>query len=149
MTEIRSMEAQDIASVRELMCQLAEDLGQAFQMDDAQCMILHQEMQRQEGRYQNFVCCIDTVVVGFLSMVTFQTFFHRSGTAVINELVVGRTWRGQHVGSALLAHAMAVARSSGMDEIEVGVMKDNSRALAFYRHNGFDEEYILLGKEFS
>ena len=36
-----------------------------------------------------------------------------------------------------------------IDEIEVGVMKDNNRALSFYRRNGFEEEYLLLGKEYS
>ncbi len=148
MTEIRPMEEQDVGSVRDLLCQLAEDLDQEFQMDHEHCMTLHREMLRHEDFYQNYVCCIDHVVVGFLSMVTYQTFFHRRGTALINELVVRREWRGQHIGSALLAHVMTVAQNRGMDEIEIGVMRENRRALAFYRDNGFNEEYVLLGKEF-
>jgi len=33
-------------------------------------------------------------------------------------------------------------------KICIGMMKENTRALAFYRSNGFDEEFLLLGKEF-
>lgn len=148
MSEIRSMEARDITAVRELMVQLAEDLGHDFQMDHEQCLALYQNMRRHEDRYQNFVYCIDHVVVGFLSMVLYHTWLHGGGTALINELVVERSARGRNVGSALIAHAKTVAHNRGMDEIEVGVMRDNGKALSFYRKNGFDEEYILLGAEF-
>ncbi len=35
-----------------------------------------------------------------------------------------------------------------MDEIEVGTETDNAAARRFYKKNGFDEEYVLLGMEF-
>lgn len=44
---------------------------------------------------------------------------------------------------------MAVAQGLGFDEIEVGVMKENTRALAFYRQNGFNQKNLLLGMAFS
>lgn len=149
MSEIRSMESRDITAVRELMIQLAEDLGHDFQMDHEQCIALYQKMLRHENIYQNFVYCKEHVVVGFLSMVLYHTWLHGGGTALINELVVERSNRGRNIGSALVAHAKIVAESRGLDEIEVGVMQDNGKALSFYRKHGFDEEYMLLGAEFS
>ena len=37
---------------------------------------------------------------------------------------------------------------SGLDEVEVGVMKENVKALGFYKRNGMNLEYHLLGMEF-
>ena len=36
----------------------------------------------------------------------------------------------------------------GMYDIEVGTEKTNLKAIDFYKSIGFDEEYILLGREF-
>jgi ribosomal protein S18 acetylase RimI-like enzyme len=92
---------------------------------------------------------MDDQVIGFLSLVLYRSFFHRKGTALVNELVVKKEFRNQQIGKALLEHAFSVATEAGMDELEVGVMKENTHALTFYRKNGFGEEYLLLGKEFS
>ena len=149
MTEIRTIGEQDLDSIRELVLQLAQDLNEEFQIDAEQCKAHYQAMVQYGETYRNFVYCIDGVIVGFLSLVLYRSFFHKKGTALINELVVKKECRQQHIGKALLTHAIAIAQGQGMDEIEVGVMTENTRALEFYRCNGFDEEYILLGQEFS
>jgi len=87
--------------------------------------------------------------VGFISLVLYRSFFHKKGTVLVNELVVSREYRNQKIGRALIEHAMAVAQGLGFDEIEVGVMKENTRALAFYRQNGFNQKNLLLGMAFS
>ena len=149
MTGIRTIDEQDIESICELVLQLAQDLNEDFQINPVQCEAHYQEMMQHGDMYQNFVYCIDGVIVGFLSSILYRSFFHKKGTALINELVVKKEYRHQHIGTALLTHAIAIAHVHGMDEIEVGVMKENTSALDFYRRNGLDEEYILLGKEFS
>lgn len=148
MTEIRAIGMQDIDHIRDLIIQLAQDLNEEFQVDHAQCRAHYQEMMQHGDMYQNFVYCVDGVIVGFISLVMYRSFFHRKGTALVNELVVNKAYRQHRIGTALLTHAMALAQVHGMDEIEVGVMKENSRAIDFYRRNGFDGEYLLLGKEF-
>jgi ribosomal protein S18 acetylase RimI-like enzyme len=35
-----------------------------------------------------------------------------------------------------------------MDEIEVGTEITNTKAQNFYKKTGFNEEYVLLGREF-
>lgn len=149
MTGIRTITEDDLGSIRELILQLSEDLGEVFDIDAKLVAEHYQVMQKHSQMYQNFVYCIDDEVVSFLSVVLYRSFFHKKGTALINELVVKKGYRGQQIGSRMLKHALAIAQEQGMDEIEVGVMADNTRALDFYRRNGLDEEYLLLGKEFS
>jgi len=149
MTGIRTMEEQDISAVRALILQLASDLGEVFDLDHEHYLLQYQAMHQYPDIYQNYVYCFEGEVVGFLSLVFYRSFFHKKGTALVNELVVQKTLRNQRIGKALIEHAMQVAQELGFDEIEVGVMKENVGALAFYRHSGFDEEYLLLGKEFS
>ncbi len=146
--EIRAIGTQDIDQVSDLIVQLAEDLGEDFRVGHEQCMAHYEDMLQHGDMYQNFVYCIDGVIAGFISMVMYRSFFHKKGTALINELVVKKEFRQQHIGSALLKHSIAIAQEFMMDEIEVGVMIENTKAIEFYRRNGLDEEYILLGKEF-
>ena len=98
--------------------------------------------------YKNLVACKNEVVVGFISVVYYLSFFHESGTALINELIVAADHRNQGIGKALVQRAVSTARQDGMDEIEVGTERGNRPAAAFYRNAGFDEEYVLLGMEF-
>lgn len=149
MTGIRIMEEGDICAIESLIKQLAEDLGETFSIDQKQYEVHYHAMNQYPDIYQNYVYCIDDVVAGFLSLLLYRSFFHKKGTALINEVIVRKEYQGQSIGKALVSHAMAAAQEQGMDEIEVGVMKDNTRALSFYRRNGFNQEYLLLGKEFS
>ena len=149
MTGIRILEKQDIGAIRTLILQLAEDLGEVFDLDHAHYLAQYKAMLQHPDIYQNYVYCTEDVVVGFLSLVFYRSFFHKKGTTLINELVVKKEYRGRKIGKALIEHAIEAAEEQGFDEIEVGVMQDAARALAFYRNNGFDQEYLLLGKEFS
>ncbi|MDY0095956.1 MAG: GNAT family N-acetyltransferase [Candidatus Vecturithrix sp.] len=74
--------------------------------------------------------------------------YHKQGTALINELIVSKAYRNQKIGEQLLQYGINAARERGMDEIEVGVMKDNSGAIRFYKKHGITAEYVLLGLEF-
>jgi hypothetical protein len=46
-----------------------------------------------------------------------------------------------------VAEVKEEALARGMDEIEVSTERDNGLARQFYRRQGFDEEYVLLGME--
>lgn len=106
------------------------------------------EMEKNPEVYQNLVCEQGHTIVGFMSLMYYQSFMHRVGSAQINELVVADTARGQGIGKKLVEYAIAEARARGMDEIEVSTEPDNHRAIAFYKKAGFNEEYVLLGREF-
>lgn len=87
-------------------------------------------------------------VVGLATLLFYASFFHRTGTAQINELVVRRDHRGQGIGEQLVKTCRQEALQRGMDELEVGTETGNTPARAFYRRMGFDQEYVLLGMDF-
>jgi ribosomal protein S18 acetylase RimI-like enzyme len=106
-------------------------------------------MGRDPALYKNMVAVTGGKVVGFLSMVYYKSFYHQVGTALINQLVVSETSRNLGIGKALVRMAVDMAKADGLDEIEVGTETSNKGAIEFYKKAGFDEEYVLLGKEFT
>jgi ribosomal protein S18 acetylase RimI-like enzyme len=53
--------------------------------------------------------------------------------------------RGSGIGRRLMERVVEEAEIREMDEVEVGVLKDNEDAIRFYKANGLVEEYLLLG----
>ena len=98
--------------------------------------------------YSNYVATENDKIVGFLSIVFYKTFLHKGGTALINELVVAEAHRNKGIGRRLIQKAIQSAKSRGMDEIEVGTEISNTIAQNFYKKVGFNEEHVLLGREF-
>ncbi len=145
---VRLCEEKDLPVVVNLITQLADVDTGGKDFDVVRFRDLFRKMSAQPDVYANFVYEVDGKVAGFLSMVFYMTFFHRVGTAQVNELVVADGYRGQGIGQALMKAAEDEARKRGMDELEVGTEKENVKAQAFYRKYGFDEEYVLFGMEF-
>lgn len=145
---VRPCLLEDMPSVVDLITQLARVSGieKIFQVDEFERMF--KKMQSLPDQYANYVYVIDGKVTGFISVVFYKTFFHRVGTAQVNELVIDEQFRGKGIGQALMKAAEKEARHRGMDELEVGTESDNLAAQKFYRKYGFDEEYVLFGLEF-
>ena len=148
MINIRSCTQEDLPAVLELMQQLGEFAHSETEFNLDHFRRLFAEMSAAPAVYLNLVGEIDGQVCGFLSLVFYTSFFHKVGTALINELVIDRVRRGQGLGRRLIDAAISEARSRGLDEIEVGTEKSNLAAQQFYHNSGFSEEYILLGMEF-
>ncbi|MEW6525029.1 MAG: GNAT family N-acetyltransferase [Bacillota bacterium] len=145
--QIRTLEITDLPAVAGLMEQLAESARTHAAPDIGLMANLHEQMAAMPEVYCNLVALVGGQVTGFISAIFYRSFFHRGGTALINELVVDRTHRGTGVGSRLVASVVDEATRRGMDEVEVGTEKTNEAARRFYRAAGFDEEYVLLGME--
>ena len=146
---IRSWREEDLPQVTTLLAELDDALGETQSIGLADVERQFRLMGSEPGAYSNFVCEEDGAIKGFISLLFYRSVYHREGTAQINELVVSKDCRGKGIGEALLAHAVALARARNMDEIEVGVMKDNEGAIRFYKRHGLDEEHLLLGMEFA
>jgi ribosomal protein S18 acetylase RimI-like enzyme len=145
---IRPCEFEDLSAVRELLQQLSTVAEPAGDLRLEVMTGILREMVELPGLYFNLVATVEGSVVGFVSVLFYKTLFHRGGTALINELVIDRDWRGQGLGRALIQAVIAEAKSRGIDEVEVSTEQTNHAALRFYRRCGFDEEYVLLGMEF-
>ena len=56
-------------------------------------------------------------------------------------MMVSRDWRGQGIGTALMEHAIAWARGSGvLKRLELKVYTRNQRAIHLYEKSGFQVE---------
>jgi GNAT superfamily N-acetyltransferase len=145
---IRRWARADLPRIGELLGQLAAAIGEEYCPDGPALEERFASMEAGGSIYLNLVYEEAGKLLGFVSIVFYESVFHRVGTALVNELIVDESARGKGIGAVLLGEAVREARARGMDEIEVGVEKTNSKAIAFYQANGMDEEYLLLGKEF-
>jgi GNAT superfamily N-acetyltransferase len=145
---IRECKSEDLSAVLRLMRQLGEFAHGEDQFSLEHFQRLFEEMKANPICYHNLVCEVDGQVCGFLSLVFYGSFFHRVGTALINELVIDASRRGLGLGRLLIEAAITEARARGMDEVEVGTEVTNLAAQQFYKKCGFTEEYVLLGMEF-
>lgn len=144
---IRSWAIQDLPDVNALLGELSKTIGFEYHGSLEMLRRHFDESERHPDFYSTWVYVDNGTVSGFLSAVCYGSVLHRKGTALINELVVSEGSRGKGIGRELLQHFVSDAAARGFDEVEVGAVRDNDRAIAFYRRNGFDEEYVLLGRE--
>jgi ribosomal protein S18 acetylase RimI-like enzyme len=145
---IRKWKQEDIESITQLLNQLSVDLGENDSYTIRSVQKHFVEMKNDAQTYESYVYLKDKTIVGFISIIYYISVFHKIGTALINELVVDSNYRNLGIGKKLIEYAIKKAKTKKMDEIEVGVMKENEGAIRFYKKNGFDIEYLLLGKEF-
>ncbi len=144
---IRPLERRDLDSLVWLMEALTENAESHEAFSVQRFELLFESMHTKPDVYLNLVAEIDGAVVGFVSVVFYSSFFHRVGTALINELVVAREARNRGIGACLIEAVKSAAIERRMDEIEVGTEYGNAGARRFYRSNGFDQEYVLMGVE--
>ncbi|MGD2116984.1 MAG: GNAT family N-acetyltransferase [Chromatiales bacterium] len=67
--------------------------------------------------------------------------------ALLEDMVVAQAHRGSGYGSALLQHAINVARDNGCLRISLLTDQDNAAARAFYLHHGFQRSSMLLFRQ--
>jgi len=146
--QIRLCRQADLPEVISLMNELKEVASGCEQFELENVRAVFTEMERYPEIYLNLVAEISGKVVGFISIIFYKTVFHKGGTALINELIITHSERGKGIGQKLIRRAKEEAIARGMDEIEVGTEKTNQAAQEFYRKNGFDKEYVLMGIEF-
>jgi len=148
MIEVRELRSGDLDAVASLLGQLGEVTNAGGPVEDRSVHKMYELMVRFPDVYRNYVAVEHSRVVGLISLVFYKTFLHAGGTALINELVVSGSERGRGIGAQLIKAGIAAARECGMDEIEVGTERANRLARRFYKHIGFNMEYVLFGMEF-
>ena len=144
---IRKWTEADLGQIQGLLRQMEETIGNGPILDEDTLLRHFKAMEENTDVYENYVVTDNGSVVGYMSLLFYRSLFHAEGTAQINELVVDGEHRNKGYGKALLQFGIQRAKDRGMDEIEIGVEKENVKALDFYKRNGIEEEYVLLGRE--
>jgi RimJ/RimL family protein N-acetyltransferase len=83
---------------------------------------------------ETLVAVVDGRIVGSLTVEPSPFGFGELG------MEVAREWRGQGVGSALVAAAIDWARERGLHKLSLAVWPHNAAAIALYRKFGFVDE---------
>lgn len=145
---IRDLGKEDLISLKVLLDDLNNAIKFNHEINEKDLNSVYVNIDKYPEIYSNYVAIENDKIVGFLSIVFYKTFLHKGGTALINELIVAETHRNKGIGKKLVQKAIESAKSRGMDEIEVGTEITNTKAQNFYKKTGFNEEYVLLGREF-
>lgn len=145
---IRDLGKEDLISLKVLLDDLNNAIKFKHEINEKDLNSVYVNIDKYPEIYSNYVAIENDKIVGFLSIVFYKTFLHKGGTALINELIIAETHRNKGIGKKLIQKAIQSAKSRGMDEIEVGTEITNTKAQNFYKKTGFNEEYVLLGREF-
>jgi ribosomal protein S18 acetylase RimI-like enzyme len=143
---IRDCRQDDAAAVRRCIVELQDfertidpRLRSGESMADAYWTNIQARCARANGRV--FVAEQEDGIVGFVAVLAAEPFTELDdppGTyALVTDLVVLATYRGQGVGARLLRHAEAFARTAGATELRIGVLSGNTAARQLYLRAGF------------
>ncbi len=92
-----------------------------------------------------FVAEIDNKAVGYLSIGYKSTPFRKSRYLEVENIGVSPGFRSQGIGAELIKKAKVWGKKHSFSRLFVNSYFDNSRAVEFYKRNGFAE--IDLGLE--
>ncbi len=140
---IRKATRSDLPAIRRLLAQLVDA------MDDTECVdikITLKTCQRllNDTRSHFLVATVRETPIGFIHFTIRQTVLHRSPSAMIDELVVTKEYRGKGVGKQLVLATIERCKRLGCCEVEVSTEQTNVKARKFYNKCGFDKTEILF-----
>ena len=97
-----------------------------------------------------FVLRIDGKVAGMANALITISTAEGGRVLLLEDVIVGKEYRGGGLGRRLVEHVMAWAREQGMTRITLLADRDNRAALDFYRKLGFaDSHMTVLRKQLS
>ena len=110
----------------------------ATYLDDAfETEKLRRELEDANSAFY-FLYCGETLA-GYLKLneAPAQTDLHDSDSLEIERIYVAKEFQGKGLGRRLMTYAISAAMQRGKAFVWLGVWEKNTKALAFYRKNGF------------
>jgi GNAT superfamily N-acetyltransferase len=86
---------------------------------------------------QILVMEIDETVIGMVSLLYSVSTALGGKVAILEDMIVDENFRGQGLGSELLAEAIHFARAGGCKRLTLLTDFDNDSAIEFYKKAGF------------
>jgi GNAT superfamily N-acetyltransferase len=106
--------------------------------------------QGLKSKFQCYVCArIKGNVVGFISLTIKNSLWQQGYIGHIDELIVGKQYRGRGIGSQLLEYIANLAKKKGCSRIELDSAFTRKNAHKFYKRNGFENRAFVFSKEIS
>lgn len=101
---------------------------------------------------QFYFAVLDGEVIGYikLNVGQAQTDVKDNDALEIERIYVSQAFHGKQVGQLLYNKAIQIARQAGANYVWLGVWEKNSRAISFYKKNGFmefDKHIFMLGTD--
>ena len=137
---IRQAAPADVSALIELYAQFPSEPLQQPNQDIAHWQ---QKLARLEcdDNYHVLVCEIEGVIVSTVMLIMIENFTHNlTPLAVIENVVTLPEHRKRGYASALLQHAIKLAKDSGCYKIMLMTGSKQQSTLDFYRKNGFTDD---------
>ena len=136
---VRPATASDAGAIVDLYRQLAGDRSSALPCDIDEAETMLASIASQAGRLL-VVAEMDGKVVGTADMVVIDNLTHGGRPwAMVENVVVDQSWRGNQVGIGLMTALLDEARVRRCYKMQLLSMKHRTAAHAFYRNLGFDD----------
>jgi ribosomal protein S18 acetylase RimI-like enzyme len=158
-TEIKKVTISDIDRLQEIGRQTFFETFSAWNSAENMKKYLDEEFSVEnltaELNDQNaelYFATLDDYVIGYLK-INFgpsQTELQDDKAIEIERIYVLKDFHGKNLGQLLYEKAIQIARQKNADYIWLGVWEENSRAINFYKKNGFiefDKHIFKLGNE--
>ena len=100
-----------------------------------------------DPHFRAYVAAESGAMRGVITVWLRESLFHGGQVALIDELIIDESSRGQGIGSRLVDHVVAYCARLGCAEVEVSTEADNLAARTFYARHGFAEQGVILERE--
>lgn len=120
-----------------MICSIIEICDKAFEEPISQRDIYNKLIDKFVSSAY-FLYAHNQEVLGYISFYA-NDFINR--TAFISLIAVKPEFQNKHIGSRLLEECFKIAKSKGMETIQLEVLKTNSLAIRFYKRHSFSFLY--------
>ena len=142
---IRAATDSDVSQVYQLIAQLQRSARVEVVQEAAFNRQFSQALA--DPRFRAFVAEESGGIQGVITVWLRESLFHCGHVALIDELIIDESSRGQGIGSRLVDHIVAYCARLGCAEVEVSTEADNLAARTFYARHGFAEQGEILERE--
>jgi len=139
---IRKARSSDLSALTELLAELFE-IEQDFVANPRRQRYGLKLILSAPEEWQVFVAEVGGRVVGMCSIHRLISTAEGAESALIEDMVVQHDLRGRGIGCKLLAIAEEWAFAQGLRRMQLLADRDNKKALAFYRRNGWRRTRLI------
>jgi GNAT superfamily N-acetyltransferase len=132
---IREATRDDLPAVLALYADPSLDNGVVLNIDEAEAIY---DAFGHYPSYRLFVALHSGRIVGSYALLIMHNLAHRGAkSAIVEDVVIAGTHRGQGFGRTMMGHARTLAREAGCYKLMLSSNEKRKRAHAFYDSLGF------------